>query len=116
LIWLSAFAGSFLFGLRIFGTQNPSVVAGLIQTERRLAKWGTVAGAGGIIISGWLLSTLPQGPQWGWFDVPLYPWLALKQLFFIVLVILIAIDIRRTNRILSLLQSENSPLKNQFGK
>jgi hypothetical protein len=72
-----------VYGFRIYQAKSSPAIYKLIQTERLLAKWGAAVGAGGIIISGWVLSSISQGPQWGWFDIQLYLWLALKQLLFV---------------------------------
>lgn len=107
LIWLCAFAGSLVYGFRIYKAKGASTTYKLIQTERMLTKWGTMVGAGGIIISGWVLSSISQGPQWGWFDIQLYPWLALKQLLFVIILILIAIDLKRSRALAKRLQSDD---------
>ena len=108
LIWFGAFAGSLFYGFRIYLAKSLSATHQLIQTERRLAKWGTIVGAGGIIISGWVLSTIPQGPQWGWFDVQLYPWLALKQLIIVIILALIIFDLRRSKKLAQWIQENKA--------
>lgn len=108
IIWLCAFAGSLFYGFRIYLAKSPSATYQLIQIERRFAKWGNIVGAGGIIISGWVLSTIPQGPQWGWFDVQLYPWLALKQLLFVIILILITVDVKRSIKLAQWIQSNDA--------
>ncbi|PAU95737.1 hypothetical protein CK503_01365 [Aliifodinibius salipaludis] len=105
LIWLCAFVGSLLYGIRIYRTKKSSSTDNLIQTERLLAKWGTIVGAGGIIVSGWALSSIAQGPQWGWFDIQLYPWLALKQLLFVIILVFIVIDLNRSKELNKRLQA-----------
>lgn len=105
LLWLCAFVGSLLYGIRIYKTKKSSSADNLIQIERLLAKWGTVVGAGGIIVSGWALSSIAQGPQWGWFDILLYPWLALKQLLFVIILVLIVIDLNRSKKLIKEIQS-----------
>lgn len=111
LVWLGAFAGSLLYGFRIYRANSPFTTCKLIQAERMLAKWGTIVGAGGIIISGWVLSSISQGPQWGWFDIQLYPWLALKQLLFGLVLILIVVDFSRSNKLVKLLQLDSPNAK-----
>lgn len=99
LIWLCVFAGSLAYSIRIYSAKDMSTLYNLIQTERLITKWGIIIGASGIIISGWILSSIPQGPQWGWFDIQLYPWLALKQLLFVIILILITIDLWRSKKL-----------------
>lgn len=105
LTWLCVLAGSLFYGIRIHLANDRSTIYNLIKVERLITKWGVILGAGGIIISGWLLSVIPQGPQWGWFDIQLYPWLAFKQLLFAVILILIAIDIRLSKKLAKWLQA-----------
>jgi hypothetical protein len=85
-----------------------STLYNLIQTERLITKWGIIIGASGIIISGWILSSIPQGPQWGWFDIQLYPWLALKQLLFVIILILITIDLWRSKKLARQMQKNKN--------
>lgn len=66
--------------------------------ERQAASAGVYVGAVGILISGAAMASLPGGPQWGWFSIQLYPWLALKQLIFLLILLLAVISMRR-NRI-----------------
>jgi Na+/H+ antiporter NhaD/arsenite permease-like protein len=80
----------------------------LIQTERLITRWGTILGAGGILISGWILSSIPQGPQWGWFDIQLYPWLALKQLLFVIILLLIVFDLTQSKQLAKRLKSKDA--------
>ncbi len=119
LIWLCAFAGSLVYGFRIYQSENKFTANTLIQSERLLTKWGYVFGAVWIIISGWVLSTISQGPQWGWFDIQLYPWLALKQLLYVIILILIAIDLRRSKNLAQWMEAnkegENREVVNKWG-
>lgn len=108
LIWLCAFAGSLAYGIRIYSAKDTSTLYNLIQTERLITKWGIIIGASGIIISGWILSSIPQGPQWGWFDIQLYPWLALKQLLFVIILILITIDLWRSKKLARQMQKNKN--------
>ncbi len=107
LIWLCALAGSLVYGIRIYLIKSPPTIYKLIQTERLITKWGHILGAGGIIVSGWVLSTITQGPQWGWFDVQLYPWLALKQLLFVIILLLIIVDLKRSKKLARQLRSRD---------
>jgi hypothetical protein len=92
----------------IYQQRNISTTLALIQTERLITRWGTILGAGGILISGWILSSIPQGPQWGWFDIQLYPWLALKQLLFVIILLLIVFDLTQSKQLAKRLKSKDA--------
>ncbi|NGP86792.1 DUF2269 family protein [Fodinibius halophilus] len=94
-IWLVAFAGSLICGIKIRIEDSTPVQKRLIRYERLLSAIGSYTGAIGIIISGSIMSSMSVGPPWGWFDVQLYPWLALKQLLFGIIILFLAIEIKR---------------------
>lgn len=108
LIWLGTCVGSLAYGIMIYQQRNISTTLALIQTERLITRWGTILGAGGILISGWILSSIPQGPQWGWFDIQLYPWLALKQLLFVIILLLIVFDLTQSKQLAKRLKSKDA--------
>lgn len=108
LIWLCAFGGSLVYGIRIYLAEDLSDLNNLIHIERLVTKWGHILGVGGIIVSGWVLSVISQGPQWGWFNIQLYPWLTLKQLLFLIILILITIDLRRSKILAQWMQANKN--------
>lgn len=82
-----------------------------MRLERLITSIGAHVGALGILISGSFMSLMPSGPQWGWFDVVLYPWLALKQILFIVILILVGFSIKRSLKFKKKLRREEVPSK-----
>ncbi|SMO50677.1 hypothetical protein [Fodinibius sediminis] len=95
LLWLLAFAGSLFFASRVRGEREPSRKRTYMKRERLATNLGGHLGAIGILISGSMMAGMPGGPQWGWFNMQLYPWLAIKQSFFAVILVLIGFSIRR---------------------
>lgn len=96
LIWVLAFIGSLFLGFKIRSEEDAVLKRDFMRSERQVADIGTYIGGLGIFISGWAMSSLPSGPIWGWFNIPLYPWLALKQLLFIGILILVGFSIKRS--------------------
>lgn len=79
---------------------------GFMRLERLATSIGAHVGALGILISGGAMASISSGPQWGWFDVVLYPWLALKQLLFIAIVVLVGFSIKRSMTFKEMLAEE----------
>lgn len=105
--WLGAFVVSLIFAFyvgRSFGTIKEKQ---FMQNERRAAGIGAHIGAVGILGSGWVMAVIPGGPQWGWFNIPLYNWLAIKQLVFFIILILVALSIKNGIALKRRLQKEN---------
>ena len=94
--WLVAFAASLIFAFKAGRAVKSSRELVFIKWERKASSMGAHFGATGIIISGWVMSVVPGGPQWGWFNIPLYNWLALKQLLFIIILILVGFSIKKS--------------------
>ncbi len=67
-----------------------------MRYERLITSIGGHFGALGILVSGSVLASLPTGPQWGWFKFQLYPWLSVKQILFLVIIVLIGFSIKRS--------------------
>lgn len=67
-----------------------------MQAERKATSIGGHLGALGILISGGAIASLPTGPQWGWFNLQLYPWLTVKQILFVLILVLIGFSIKRS--------------------
>ena len=67
-----------------------------MKLERKSASIGAHLGSVGILISGSVMAVVPGGPQWGWFNIPLYNWLAIKQLLFIIILILVGFSIKKS--------------------
>lgn len=94
--WLLAFAGSLFYGFKISAEVDAVQRRKFMRSERLVTRIGAHTAALGILISGVVLSSLPSGPQWGWFDIQLYPWLTLKQILFIIILVLIGFSIKRS--------------------
>ena len=70
-------------------------------------------GAVGILISGWVMAVIPGGPQWGWFNIPLYNWLAIKQLVFFIILLFVGVSIRKSITLKKLLPEEEKSVSPQ---
>lgn len=105
LCWLLAFAGSLFYGFKIWQENNPRLQQNFMRFERLMTSIGAHIGALGILISGVALASM--GPyNWGWFRIQLYPWLAVKQLLFAIILILVGFSIRRSVNFKKKLQNE----------
>lgn len=96
LSWLAAFAGSIFFATKVRSVRQLDRRRTFMRLERLVTDIGAHVGAVGILISGSAMASLSTGPQWGWFPIQLYPWLAIKQVIFGVILILVALSIRRS--------------------
>ncbi len=95
-VWLLAFAGSIFYGLRVKLNGDTIQKHKLMRVERLISSIGVHIGAVGILISGWVMVTIPSGPQWGWMNIQLYPWLTLKQILFVIILVMVGISIKRS--------------------
>lgn len=96
LLWVLAFGGSLFLGFKIRFEEDAVLKRDYMRSERQATNIGIYIGGLGILFSGWAMSSLSSGPLWGWFNIPLYPWLALKQLLFIGILILVGFSIKRS--------------------
>lgn len=96
IIWLTGFVASLYYALKAGNEQNAAHRRRLMQAERKATGIGAHLGALGILISGGVLVSVSTGPQWGWFNIALYPWLVLKQILFIIMLVLIGLSIKRS--------------------
>lgn len=78
-----------------------------MRSERLATSIGGHLGVLGILISGGAMASIPSGPQWGWFNFQLYPWLALKQILFLILLVLVGISMKRSIAFKKRLQQED---------
>lgn len=111
--WLLAFAGSLFYGYQIRLEEDAVKKRKYMRLERLITGIGVHIGALGILISGWMMSSMPGGPRWGWFSVQLYPWLALKQILFMVVLVMIGFSVKRSLRFKKRLKQEEG---NVLGK
>ncbi len=105
-LWLFAFVSSIWYGFKIRFEKDAIAKRSLMRSERLATGIGAHLGALGILISGIVMTA---GPQWAWFNVQLYPWLTLKQILFIVILILIVFSVRRSIVFKNKLQQEKVP-------
>lgn len=94
--WLAGFLASMYFWLKVEGENDTVKKRNYIQAERKATSIGAHLGAIGILISGGVLASLSTGPQWGWFNLQLYPWLTIKQILFVLILVLIGFSIKRS--------------------
>jgi len=95
LAWLVAFAASIWYGVKIRAEDDAVIRRQFMRSERLATSIGAHIGALGILISGAVMAS--WGPyKWGWVSVQLYPWLALKQILFIVILVLVGFSIKRS--------------------
>lgn len=67
-----------------------------IRYERFITNIGAHLAALGILISGGGMVSLGEGPRWGWFDFQGHTWLAVKQLFFVLILVFIGFSVKRS--------------------
>lgn len=84
-----------------------------MQAERKVTGIGAHLAALGILISGGAMASMPAGPQWGWFSL-IYPWLTLKQLLFLMILVLIGFSIKRSNAFRKYLKNGGDILDSQI--
>lgn len=94
--WLLAFVGSLFYGYKVRSEEDAVNKRKFMRSERLTTSIGAHIGALGILISGGAMASIPSGPEWGWFSFQLHPWLALKQILFIVILVLVAFSIKRS--------------------
>jgi hypothetical protein len=95
ILCLAAFACSLFLGYKVSREADAVQKRKFMRAEQLSTSIGGYLGVVGILVSGWAMSSMSAGPQWGWFSVQLYPWLALKQLLFIVILVLVGFSIKR---------------------
>ena len=94
LSWLGAFVASMLFAWKVGKTYLTDDEAGYMKLERRATSIGAHLGALGILISGGAMASMPGGPKWGWFNFEMYSWLGIKQVLFMIILVLVGFSIK----------------------
>lgn len=94
--WLLAFAGSLFYATKIRAEDDAVKKRKFMRAERLITSIGAHIGALGILISGGAMASIPTGPQWGWMNFQLYPWLAVKQILFFIILVLVGFSIKRS--------------------
>jgi hypothetical protein len=111
--WLGAFVASLFFAFKIGQSFESAKERLFIRRERKVTSMGAHVGAVGILISGWVMAVIPGGPQWGWFNIPLYNWLAIKQLVFFIILLFVGVSIRKSITLKKLLPEEEKSVSPQ---
>ncbi|WP_138429279.1 hypothetical protein [Fodinibius saliphilus] len=106
-IWLITSVGSLVYGIKIKVEEKIPTKMNMIRSERLVSNAGNCIAFISILISGIVMSSPNLGPPWGWFDIQLYPWLAVKQLFLFIIMILLVIDIKRSMTLKTVLNQKN---------
>lgn len=112
-VWLLAFMASLYFASRVKGAEDAVNKKSFMQAERKATGIGAHMGALGILISGGVIASISTGPQWGWFNLQLYPWLSFKQILFVVILILIGFSIKRSIALKQHLRNEVEVLNSE---
>lgn len=89
IIWLAAFVASLFYYRAIDGVKGTPREKTLVLSERKISSMGAHLAVIGILISGGAMVSIPSGNQWGWFPFSNYPWLALMQLIFLVILVIV---------------------------
>ncbi|HKI46811.1 MAG TPA: hypothetical protein VKA08_15890 [Balneolales bacterium] len=89
IIWLAAFVASLFYYKAITGANGMPREKSLVQSERKISSMGAHIAVLGILISGGAMVSMPSGPQWGWFPFSHYPWLAIMQVIFVIILIIV---------------------------
>ena len=93
--WLVAFAFSLYYAYKVGKSYNSPSEKRFMQLERRATSIGAHIGALGILISGGAMVSIPGGQQFGWFNFDNFAWLAVKQVVFFLILILVGFSIKR---------------------
>ncbi|HEX6982529.1 MAG TPA: hypothetical protein VF181_07190 [Balneolaceae bacterium] len=94
--WLLAFVMSTFYAVKVWGEDDAVKRRKSMRSERLATSIGGHLGALGILISGGAMASIPGGPQWGWFNFEFYPWLAVKQIIFLIILVLVGISIKKS--------------------
>jgi hypothetical protein len=92
--WLITFVLSLFWAFWVWRNAKNDREKGFMQRERKITSIGAHFGATGILISGAIISSI--GVHWGWFPFHRFTWLAVKQLVFIAILILVGISVKRS--------------------
>lgn len=114
--WLLAFAGSLYYAAKVRSENDAVKKRKFMRTERLITSIGAHIGALGILISGGAMASIPNGPQWGWMNFQLYPWLAIKQILFFVILVLVGFSIKRSVAFKKHLKKEKDVLTTETSK
>lgn len=96
IVWLAAFVGSMFFAWKTGKAFQTPEEKKFMKFERLSTSIGAHLGALGILISGGAMASIPSGPKWGWFNFEDYAWLGVKQVLFMIILILVGFSIKRS--------------------
>lgn len=94
LSWLGAFIGSMLFAWKVGKNYLTDDEGYYMKLERRATSIGAHLGALGILISGGAMASIPGGPKWGWFNFEMHSWLGIKQVLFMIILVMVGFSIK----------------------
>jgi uncharacterized membrane protein len=106
--WLLAFLISLFWAFRVLRTPQTAQEKQFMLSERKITSIGAHFGAVGILITGSVISSI--GPAWGWFPFHIFTWLAVKQLVFIAILILVAFSVKTSTAFKKQIRGENSEI------
>lgn len=111
--WLLAFVGSLFYGTKVRSEDDAVQKRKFMRSERLTTSIGAHIGALGILISGGAMTSIPSGPQWGWMNFQLYPWLAVKQILFFIILVLVVFSIKRSRAFKKRMRQEEDVLSTE---
>jgi uncharacterized membrane protein len=106
IVWLLAFLISLFWAVRALYASKTTREKQFMLRERKMTSIGAHFGAVGILITGSIISSI--GPAWGWFPFHTFTWLAVKQLVFIAILILVFFSVKKSNAFKKQIRGENS--------
>ncbi len=96
IIWLAAFVGSMFFAWKTGKAFQTGDEKKFMKFERLSTSIGAHLGVLGILISGGAMASIPGGPKWGWFNFEQFAWLGVKQVLFLIILVLVGFSIKRS--------------------
>lgn len=96
ILWLIAFVGSMFFAWKVGKAYQSADEKKFMKFERLSTSIGAHLGALGILISGGAMASIPSGPKWGWFNFEQFAWLGVKQVLFLLILVLVGFSIKRS--------------------
>lgn len=107
--WLAAFVASMFFAWKVGKAYQTEKEKKFMKFERLATSIGAHLGALGILISGGAMASVPSGPKWGWFNFEQFAWLGVKQVLFLIILVLVGLSIKKSVAYKKQVRSEDSP-------
>jgi hypothetical protein len=114
--WLLAFVASLLLASKIREENDAQRKRQYIRYERFITNIGAYLAAPGILISGGVMVSITEGPRWGWFDFQGHTWLAVKQLFFVLILIFIVLSVKRGRTLKRAIRKSDQVMNDHISK